>query len=162
MSTAKQCNQCFDFKPLAEFRKDSQTRDGLSYACRPCLRVSDREKYNRNPELGRARVAAYKKRHPARRYERDLRQKYGLSPDGYEALVASQGGHCAICPITPAENGRNKGRLCVDHDHSTGVVRGLLCDTHNRAIGLLNDDPEMLEKAIRYLKGERIYVQLAA
>lgn len=72
---------------------------------------------------------------------------YGLSPEQYDALLAEQGGVCAIC------GGVNKGSrsLAVDHDHETGTVRGLLCIPCNSAVGLLKEDPDLLQNARIYL-----------
>lgn len=59
---------------------------------------------------------------------RHLARMYNITPDQYEDLLAAQDGHCALCTTTPEQNG---GVLCVDHDHDTGIVRGLLCDICN-------------------------------
>jgi hypothetical protein len=74
---------------------------------------------------------------------------YGITPNQYEELLERQGGTCAICPRTADSQ---KRRLHVDHDHSTGKVRGLLCDQCNRAVGLLGDDPDRLRKAAAYVE----------
>lgn len=73
-------------------------------------------------------------------------EKYGLTLDEYEAMVEDQGGKCAICGVTP------KTRLCVDHCHATGIVRGLLCRSCNTAIGLLREDTKVMGKAIQYVR----------
>lgn len=57
---------------------------------------------------------------------------------------------CGICGALRNPDGT---RLALDHDHETGIVRGALCRPHNAAIGLLADDPVMVEKALRYLNG---------
>ena len=75
-------------------------------------------------------------------YQRKYR--YGLSPQEYYALVARQGGACAIC--------RKIKPLCVDHCHLTGRVRGLLCRTCNSAIGFWGDSPAMVRRALKYLE----------
>lgn len=113
-------------------------------------REASRRYYERHPERRKASSVAYRKRNPDNRHNRDLRVKYGISIADYDRLLLSQGGHCALCSTTPEQNGK-KQRLCVDHDHETRIVRGLLCDKHNRGIGLFGDDPEMLMKAIEYL-----------
>jgi hypothetical protein len=78
---------------------------------------------------------------------RYLRHKFGLTPEGYMQLLAAQGEKCKIC-------GKSEHRrLSVDHDHVTGKLRGLLCNACNRGIGMFKDDPELLLKAIDYLKG---------
>lgn len=75
--------------------------------------------------------------------------RYGLTEVGYQALLANQGGHCALCPRTEANQQHH--RLCVDHDHQSGTVRGLLCTPCNRALGVLGDNSEALQRAVRYL-----------
>lgn len=79
------------------------------------------------------------------RSRRSVLKKYGLTEEHYQALLAAQSGMCAIC--------KNPGqrRLCIDHDHVTGQVRGLLCDHCNRALGSFNDDPALLQTAANYL-----------
>jgi hypothetical protein len=71
---------------------------------------------------------------------------YGIEIEDYHAMLEQQNGGCYICGSFPS------GRaLDIDHDHKTGKVRGLLCSQHNRAIGLLNDDPELVLKVHSYL-----------
>ena len=61
--------------------------------------------------------------------------------------MSDQGGKCWICQ---GDNGLKA--LCIDHDHKTNNVRGLLCNLCNRAIGLLRDDPELIDKAAEYIR----------
>ena len=75
---------------------------------------------------------------------------YGLTVADYEALVEKQGGRCACCGAT--EPGRGHVRWCVDHDHKTGQIRGLLCHRCNAGIGLLGDDLESVMRAVVYLQ----------
>lgn len=81
-------------------------------------------------------------------------RKYGLTPSEYDQMLNEQGGVCALCdkPETCLGNNGEVKMLAVDHDHDTGDVRGLLCNNCNRAIGLFGDDPELLLKAVAYLK----------
>lgn len=81
---------------------------------------------------------------------RDLK-KFGLNEGDYNALLVKQDYKCAICGRADSGSKRTR-RLAVDHDHSTGVVRGLLCDNCNRAIGLFKDDPNSLQRAASYLR----------
>ncbi len=74
-------------------------------------------------------------------------KQYGLTLEEYEGMVAEQNGLCAICRHV-CSTGQ---RLCVDHDHSTGRVRGLLCRSCNIAIGKLGDDPDLVRRALEYL-----------
>lgn len=73
---------------------------------------------------------------------------YGLTPDQYDELLASQEGRCAICRT---ETPGGKGGWHVDHDHATGKVRGLLCDNCNNGLGRFADDPIRIQRAIDYL-----------
>lgn len=85
-----------------------------------------------------------------KRRVRERRDRYGLSEDEYRAMLDRQGGGCALC----GADGKvaHKEVLAVDHCHRTGKVRGLLCDSCNRGIGLLADDPEFLRVAATYLE----------
>jgi hypothetical protein len=78
---------------------------------------------------------------------RQAMKKYGLTLEQYEEMFFQQGGLCVICNEAP--NGRN---LHVDHDHHTGRVRGLLCNACNAGIGHLQDDPNLLRRAVSYLE----------
>lgn len=81
---------------------------------------------------------------------------YGITTEQYSELLESQGGGCAICDAPPPTETRKKF-LVVDHDHETGKVRGLLCDTCNRGLGLLGDNIVYLCAAVDYLnKHDRI------
>jgi hypothetical protein len=81
-----------------------------------------------------------------------MKKQYGITLDEYNEMWASQKGCCAICGTH--QNEKNDGKsLAVDHNHETGEVRGLLCVNCNTAIGQLKDDPELLLKAVDYLRG---------
>jgi hypothetical protein len=81
------------------------------------------------------------------RRPQNLKKKYGITDDDYDTLLASQGGRCAICSKTIGENGR---LLAVDHNHITGMVRGLLCRACNLGIGQM-EKLGFLDKALAYL-----------
>lgn len=86
---------------------------------------------------------------------RDAKKKYGITGGQYYAMVAAQDGVCAVCSQPPSKKNRHSGKvqeLVVDHCHETGVVRSLLCDRCNRAIGLLKDSPDVLRRAALYLE----------
>ena len=73
-----------------------------------------------------------------------------LSGDAYKAMLTSQGGACAICRTTDVPQA---GVWISDHNHDTGSIRGLLCNSCNVGIGMLKDDPALLRAAIAYLEG---------
>ena len=81
-----------------------------------------------------------------------LRQRYGITPEQWDALYEAQAGRCAICEAEVCPSGR---RFHVDHDHATGKVRGLLCYICNTHVGWVESG--WLDKAEAYLKkaGER-------
>lgn len=82
--------------------------------------------------------------------ESDLRRKYGITLAQYDELKAKQGGGCAICKATVGEAKRGRA-LYVDHDHTSGEVRGLLCGRCNTAIGYLRDHPAYAHALLGYL-----------
>lgn len=170
----KRCSKCGNTKATVDFYQSTKAKDGLTHWCKECMRESARAHGRKNsgrkrdqlrqwraenPEKG----AEYRKRHRekyghdhfvARERERTL-LKYGMSVDDFDRLLASQGGGCAICKSTERVHvvrGEDRLRkLSVDHDHTTGVVRGILCNVCNRAVGLLQDDPALLAEALAYL-----------
>jgi hypothetical protein len=73
-------------------------------------------------------------------------RSYGISVEEYDQMLEDQGGTCYICGEPPQSRA-----LDIDHCHKSGKVRGLLCSNHNRALGLLGDDPALLLKSIEYL-----------
>lgn len=85
-----------------------------------------------------------------------LKSKYGITLEQYNDLLKKQNGVCAICLSLETRTYKNKNivveSLCVDHDHETGKIRGLLCHKCNSALGLFMESEESLEKAINYLK----------
>jgi len=95
----------------------------------------------------------YRKMHPQKMKHADLARHYGISLKEYNAMVESQDGKCAICGVDETLEIRGKTvRLAVDHCHTTGKVRGLLCAKCNQGIGCLKDDVELLQSAIDYLR----------
>ena len=87
-----------------------------------------------------------------------LKRNYGISLDEYNKMLDEQKGVCAICGmeetmVHPKHNSNGKAQLlAVDHCHVTNKVRGLLCSRCNRVIGMMRDSPELLTKAVEYLK----------
>ncbi len=80
-----------------------------------------------------------------------LKNTYGISVKEFDSMINKQKGGCALCgKSNPRSN--NKTGLCIDHNHATGKVRGLLCDKCNRGLGLFNEDVDVLKKAIIYLQ----------
>jgi hypothetical protein len=124
--------------------------------CRPCLDKAQVIARRHRERIGAAGVRAA-----------NLRDKYGMTVAEYDALREKQDYRCAICgrhedelPVTAVGRPRRDGRptatafkLAVDHCHSTGRVRGLLCVGCNAAIGHFRDDRTVVLAALTYLGG---------
>lgn len=91
----------------------------------------------------------------ARNERRRTLRRYGITEADWTRMLAEQNGVCAICGTdTPCP--RTGKTWHIDHCHETGIVRGLLCNSCNRGIGQLGDDPDRLEAAARYLRAARV------
>lgn len=108
----------------------------------------DRRK--RDSPKDKAYSKAYYRKHKTKFIQANWKRQIGLlgcTENDYQELLAGQNFVCAICSSTNP-NGR---RLAVDHDHKTGKIRGLLCQACNRALGLLKDNLDIIERAKDYL-----------
>ena len=121
--------------------------DRLHYAkglCRSCYSRAGYARWQRTWRLN----------NPDRNLQNWLNFKYGISLFQYKTMLAKQGFKCAVCmedaPIELVGTYQSR-RLSVDHNHTTGKVRGLLCIRCNSFIGFARDCPEVLQKAIDYL-----------
>lgn len=131
------CPHCGVAKEKKEFGKDSTKARGISCWCKPCKKAWRANHRKDNPEA-----------HKVLDFRNDLK-KYGLTPEDYNRMHDEQGGKCGCCGRSAEEFRRG---LHVDHDHSTGQVRALLCTKCNPGIGYFDDSVEKLEMAIAYLK----------
>lgn len=151
---SKVCRDCKVEKKINGFAKNKLNKDGRNNFCKSCRNAYARRYREQNQELIKQRQTDYyqqnKEKVIAKTRDYALRQKYGIGVEGYEILLASQGGKCAICDAESGCSGKNN--LYVDHRHKTGNVRGLLCQKCNSAIGLMDDDPTLLRKATKYLE----------
>lgn len=93
-------------------------------------------------------AAKYRKENKDKEKERQLIYYYGITLEEYNILFLEQEGCCAICCRHQSEL---KQSLCVDHNHETNEIRGLLCKRCNSLIGYSNDDINILNKAIEFL-----------
>lgn len=131
--TEKVCKTCGIAHSLDQYQKDVTKKDGLRPYCKSC--TSARRKELLSKETIR---------------QRNLEKNFGKGVlDIYDKLFKEQQGRCAVCGSP--ENGRYK-HLSIDHDHSNGRIRGLLCNNCNRGLGLLKDNPEVLRKAAEYVE----------
>lgn len=134
INNQKECSKCKDTKDISCFDKRVNRKSGIQSMCRTC-----RASYPKNAC-------------PKRIRNYDLLKSYGISTEDFEKLLTTQNNCCGICGINQDSLKTNKKKyLCVDHCHTTGKIRGLLCDKCNRGIGLLGDDLNNLIKAVEYL-----------
>lgn len=171
----KQCTKCHETKRLTEFYKQ---RGGKYYAsaCKVCHKRQCRARYASNPEKYRSMSEAHYRKNSERykisarnwklanpkktiefRRKAHLKHEYGITPEEYALLLASQGGVCAICGNTETRTRKNRNsnefrELAVDHDHSTGLVRGILCSLCNTGLAHFKDNIRVLKNAISYLE----------
>ena len=141
----KICSVCKEPKELYLFYVSIRAKDGRQHRCVECSKVLTQKATKQwrlnNPD----RVKASSKR-------TKIKLKYGLSAENLVELFDEQNGHCAICGILLDFNAPSKhNKPHLDHDHKTGIARGILCLTCNTGIGMFNDDAYLLEAARNYL-----------
>lgn len=141
---------------LEEKEKKNQYKREWATKNRERLRAYKREKsrdeYWKDPEKAREKEREYSKRYfqenPDRRVlhmRRKRAARYGLTADEYDAVIAKANGACELCAATDR-------KLVLDHCHSTGVIRGVLCTACNTSIGKLGDTSKSLLRAVAYLQ----------
>ena len=101
----------------------------------------------RQREVSKRWYLANRDRHRLSALRNLLMTQYGLTLEQYNEIVKAQNGLCAICHCPPT-----KRRLDVDHDHTDGHVRQLLCERCNKGLGCFKDSLELLEAAVRYMR----------
>lgn len=143
----KKCPTCDTNKPKTEYYTH-KTR-GLAHECKECNKARSRAYGAKNREARRAYTKKWREENATPEYNRNrsLRHRYGIDAKRYDQMLDEQGGVCAICGGTNPDG----KRLSVDHDHSTGEVRKLLCLTCNWQVGFVENNPGHLEKLMKYL-----------
>lgn len=140
-SKEKFCPHCKRVRPASEYGVRGGGRFLKSY-CNNCEAEVTRRRNKEQRLKHAARIKAAQNRW-------GLYVQHSMSVADYESLLAAQGGVCGICKSTSP--GKRK-RFSVDHDHATNAIRGLLCDTCNRGIGMLKESKEVLLSAVAYLE----------
>lgn len=142
----KLCVRCNQYKPEDQFGRRASAFDGLHHWCKECTNSHHKQRYNKEGDT-------WKKRNPIKHKEvvRDqaLKHKYGMTLKEYRELERLQQGKCAIC-LQPK-------RLVVDHDHSSGEVRGLLCiHCNGMVLPVLEANDDRLFGALAYLGDKHV------
>jgi hypothetical protein len=133
MST-KLCTKCNTAKPNTDFYFQKK-RGYLSGYCKPCSKNC---------------VIEYHKNNRKKHKLYSIKKKYGLNENEYNNFLKKYKNKCAVC-LT------NKTKLCVDHCHKSGKIRGILCTNCNVALGQVNDSIKILSKLINYLNEYKTY-----
>lgn len=112
-----------------------------------------------NPEKVKAIQKRYRDSHPNKKRDERLKRDFGITFDQYEKMRIGQDNKCAICKNPETRSVSKSGKindLAVDHCHKTGKIRGLLCGKCNTALGLLNEDINIINNCVDYLKKEEV------
>lgn len=150
----KKCNRCKESLSVGKFNKSSSTKDGYQHTCKKCQNAYSRDRRKNDPVWAAKQREANKEwriKNPERTKDLCYRNRFGISLDKYEDLKKEQNNTCSICGLPEIDK-----VLVVDHCHKTGKVRGLLCNNCNTAIGMFNDDIDIMSSAISYLINSKI------
>ena len=171
----KRCYICTETKAIDQFpRVNYVTSTGkqswrFDSKCLECRREYDRQRYQKNIEHEKARQREYTKTHrqertaAKRRYDkrnpeklilwrrwrwsREKERTYGIGVEAYDAFMKRQGEYCTVCGATG-----DMARLCIDHCHRTGQLRGVLCAGCNLALGNIQEDAARARKLALYIE----------
>lgn len=126
----RECTTCGEFKSAENYKLERDARAFKGVAMRSKCKVCDEH----------------------RKWKRFIVKQYGITPEEYYSMLDNQNGRCKICGSKSNNSERcESGKLFIDHCHTTGEVRGLLCHKCNHGLGQFNDDTDRLQKAIEYL-----------
>ena len=134
----KFCAKCKEIKSYDEFSVSAKNRCGRQSYCKSCRNAHQRATHD-----------------PVRARGYNLRRNHQLTHEQYEAMAQSQNRACAICGTHESAMLPHKGQpgyLHIDHNHTTGVVRGLLCNACNTALGYVREDPIIVHALLAYLQ----------
>ena len=136
MTSLIKCGTCEEELPPSSFAKcASNLRTGRQWSCRSCKSVQAKKYHGKYDTKFKY-------------WKHNIKKKYGITPEDWDNMFATQGGGCAICKGS-CSTGR---KLAVDHCHTTGAVRGLLCARCNQGLGYFEDDADRLDAATKYLR----------
>jgi hypothetical protein len=139
------CKKCNITKDLKEFHKSSRNKSGHFYQCKTCINNHNLNWYKNNKERSRLNGNNWDQTNRLKRAEYKLKARYGINKEKYEEIFKIQEEKCAICQ-------KDGLKLFVDHCHKTNIIRGLLCNNCNIALGGFRDSINALVNAIEYLK----------
>ena len=161
----KPCSKCKALLPIEDFHSKPDSSCGLASQCKKCLKEHrETESYKEAARL-RYKRSYYKNLDKTRSLKRNnyklqverkgkdyvksrsIKNSYKISLDDYNKMLLEQDNKCKTCNISFTDSVKPN----VDHCHSTGRVRGLLCSSCNKALGFVKDNTETLNNLIKYL-----------
>lgn len=160
MPLIKKCSNCKVEKPRSEFPFQNKSANKIMSACKICsyervkvarlknidkVRLLDKVRYQKTKERRVEYAREYRRKHPDRTRATNWKGKYGITPEYFYNKLNEQNNKCDICNRDMNDYGKI---FCVDHNHKTGKVRGLLCDPCNYGLGFYEKHKE---KYVEYL-----------
>lgn len=157
------CITCSETKSVDGFFLDRRKKYAIRprARCKACITADVRRKRANDPEHFRKMESkSYRKRfeeqwdNRRRRAQRMRLRTFGITDEDFMSMYERQGKKCAVCERPVAlytRRNENWDGACIDHCHSTGRVRGILCNPCNVALGLLQDNPDRIERMREYI-----------
>ncbi len=156
----QKCTKCGISQPLDRFHRNRTRKSGHQSECTNCSKIRGKIYYakynikeraklwrqNNKKKISTQRRLRYLK-NKDKHFAQQIKRNFGLDMDTYLLLRNKQNNSCAIC-----HKEQLRRRLNIDHNHKNNLIRGLLCDGCNIALGLLKDNIELLRSAITYLE----------
>jgi len=130
----KKCKMCGTTKSIENFYTTRISSKGKQYYMSSCKNCESERAKTRNKIYGRAE---------------HLKRRYGITDADIIYILRDQSWSCAICGL---HFFMFNLKVCVDHDHNTGKVRGILCSHCNYGLGHFRDNPQYLSNATEYIK----------
>lgn len=146
----KKCSKCSEIKELNEFY--THNKWGYRAECKLCSKNNSAKVWKENKDKLSKRNKEWSGKNKERRRTYARKQtlkKYGLTPEQFNVMLVSQQNACALCKKLHEIDGE---QFDVDHSHNTGKVRGILCTSCNKGLGLFKDNPALLRDAAIYVE----------
>jgi len=140
----KKCTKCELEKPITSYYNARNHKDGLRSECKTCVLLIQKK----NPNIN-AKSAKWRSKNKDKVFDLNLRIRYGINLNQYNAMLEIQNHKCAVCNL---DTRKLKRKLYVDHCHISGKVRKLLCLQCNTALGMLKEDINTIENLKNYIK----------
>ena len=143
--SSKACTVCKKLKPRKYFQTDKRLKSGLLSACKSCI-AAKAKLYRTNHPSAERRIVNRKSM---------LKTAYGMTLEQYQQMWNAQKGVCAICgepEAKPTYPNATPQILSVDHNHTTGKIRGLLCRSCNLGLGMFKKDAARIKGVLAYLE----------